>query len=1733
MAAHLAATALDLAQSDDLHEVLRLAARRIADATGAMGCDVLRIRHGDQVSVLAAYVRGHFDTLYEGARFDVADFSPVAKAVADRQPVVVAGEAGARLSGAERAAFLEPRGIVSCAVIPLVFQDEAVGLLHLCDDEENDFAAALPFGLAAARLLASTMADLGRIVDLRRRTEDLGRIVEAGLEDSGRHSVEDVLRAVARRLAEATNAPVADIYAVEGDTMRALVSYDRGEYDHDWEGTTFAVADYFASRKAIETREIAVIANLSDPLLTPEVRASLDSWGYQSQLSAPLVARGKVIGIAELSDTVPRDYRDQLELVRRLSQAAAWALDNAVLFEQVERRTRVLRELVELGALVSGTGDVAEILGDVARRLMQTIDASDCDIFRVVEGELRCQVSVCRQGDKAFDDVDQVGRGLSLDDYPLTAETVARRDVLVVSSADDPRLSPTERDVFKRHRFESELCIPFFVRDRLAELVDIWDERERDFSEYLDFIISAARMIAGALENRLLLSELEQRNAALRELVELSSLVSQTHELRALLHAIARRLEAFMDIAYCDFYRVHGDEISFVLSVDGQGRVDPEGRGAIDLRDFPSTAEALRTRAAVVITSADDARLTDHERAMYARHGFQSELVLPLVAEDRVVGLIDIFDRRPRRYARFHDFLVSLGQVVAGAMENALLVDRLEDRNRRLSLLVDAGLEFGSTLDLDEVLAVVERRMCTATGAARCDVYSLEDGVQVGLVSVDADWVDPDFAGTVYRLADFNLAREAAETKRPVAVADIQTDARLSAVERAERKRFGLRSSLQLPLIIGGEAVGIVALFDHVPRRFGAIEPLVGLSQIAAQAIANARLYRQLNESAARMALVNEASLEFSGTLQLGQVLVSAARRLCAILSVTGCEIYILRDEGELECVASVTEGEVAEDWHGRRFALEEWASDRVAIETRAPVVISSADDPILSESERLVMREYDEKCGLVIPLVAKGDIVGTVELTDNRAQRTFQPEEIATAEAVCRTAAVSIVNAGLYEDVQLSKHETDVLNEIARATAANLDVSEIADSAVRELRPLVPFERAAVLLVDEERAFKLVHAYGAGNALLPEADAVLAEGDIDGARLSALWERLADDPVALLALPGNSPLPPKHPAMRGMKSAAVVALGSAGHVVGVLTMASARNDAFAGVDVSLLERVATHLTLALSNAQLYDNIKAMHLSNLKALSSALNAKDYYTFGHAARVSAYMLLMGQELGWAGELVRQVEEAAYLHDIGKIGVSDRVLQKPSGLNSKEWELMRQHPIFSADIIRPLFEDDLVLGVRHHHEKYDGSGYPDGLSGEQIPLVARAMCVADSYDAMSFRRPYRAALTYSESVAELKRCKGTHFDPDMADAFLRVLDELEKRRGLAQQIAQEAASRIDAAKHELLREPDDEARPEYAEIAATLREVRDAHPPTRFLTTHARRDNKFVIVVDCEEVAEKKSHIGDEVLADEELPEVFAGVKPDLNALYVDEWGVWCTGLAPIRDVAGDIVAVASADLPPTGSEELEGLRSEVTQTFASMLQTAAVRLSRAEIDAITDGLTGLYNHRYLHERLAEEVERARELAVPLSMLFCDLDQFKRFNDRHGHSQGDRALRGVARVIEACIRHLDLAARYGGEEFVCVLPETALDGALEVAERIRAGVQATHFAPGTENLTVSIGVATFPSDADQKEELLDKADWAMYLAKRSGRNLVATFSGGVVSPDKGSRRAKPTQNIRLFD
>lgn len=186
--------------------------------------------------------------------------------------------------------------------------------------------------------------------------------------------------------------------------------------------------------------------------------------------------------------------------------------------------------------------------------------------------------------------------------------------------------------------------------------------------------------------------------------------------------------------------------------------------------------------------------------------------------------------------------------------------------------------------------------------------------------------------------------------------------------------------------------------------------------------------------------------------------------------------------------------------------------------------------------------------------------------------------------------------------------------------------------------------------------------------------------------------------------------------------------------------------------------------------------VEELALQTILAIARAIDAKDEYTQGHSQRVATYSRALAKRLGWSEADCDNIYQIALLHDVGKIGVPDSALKKHGRLTEEEFTLMRQHPIIGADILKELKPlKDIELGTRFHHERFDGKGYPNGLKGEDIPLIARIICVADAFDAMTSTRCYRKKLDLDVTCAELRRCAGTQFDPMIVDTFLSMLDE----------------------------------------------------------------------------------------------------------------------------------------------------------------------------------------------------------------------------------------------------------------------------------------------------------------------------------------------------------------------
>lgn len=350
----------------------------------------------------------------------------------------------------------------------------------------------------------------------------------------------------------------------------------------------------------------------------------------------------------------------------------------------------------------------------------------------------------------------------------------------------------------------------------------------------------------------------------------------------------------------------------------------------------------------------------------------------------------------------------------------------------------------------------------------------------------------------------------------------------------------------------------------------------------------------------------------------------------------------------------------------------------------------------------------------------------------------------------------------------RLEEYET--LLEIGLELASSLDPHEVLTTALEKAEEFCHAESSSIWELDDERAelfFRVVRGEGALG--IETLRVPLGEGIVGSVAESGEAEIVQD----VARDPRWTGEPQEGFETRSILTVPLVARGK---VVGVLQLLNPTDRrGFDEEDLRRMQLFAGPLAHALANARLYARQKEIFFDMVTALSEAIEKRDPYTGGHVRRVVVYSLLLGYELGLDRERLEDLRLAATLHDIGKIGVPDRVLRKPGRLEGQEIELMQRHAADGAEIIERIRSlRHLLPGIRSHHERIDGQGYPDGLTGEELSLIPRIIGVADTYDAMTTDRPYRKALSPEAAAEEIEKYAGAQFCPEVAGAFQRLYE-----------------------------------------------------------------------------------------------------------------------------------------------------------------------------------------------------------------------------------------------------------------------------------------------------------------------------------------------------------------------
>src|SRR5579883_1171021 len=559
------------------------------------------------------------------------------------------------------------------------------------------------------------------------------------------------------------------------------------------------------------------------------------------------------------------------------------------------------------------------------------------------------------------------------------------------------------------------------------------------------------------------------------------------------------------------------------------------------------------------------------------------------------------------------------------------------------------------------------------------------------------------------------------------------------------------------------------------------------------------------------------------------------------------------------------------------------------------------------------------------------------------------------------------------------------------------------------------------------------------------------------------------------------------------------------------------------------------------------EEVSSLHLRTIEALALAIDAKDQTTHDHLQRVQIYAMEIARELGLDESEQSALRAAAMLHDIGKLAVPEHIISKPGRLTPEEFEKMKIHPIVGAEILeRVQFPYPVVPIVRAHHEKWDGSGYPYGISGEDIPIGARILSAVDFLDALASDRQYRRALPLDEAMKIVQSESGKAFDPRVVDILSRRYVELEQQAQAVkkpEKLSTEVKIKNGQAPAAGFEGGHSESKSKSASvdflnsIAAARQEVQALFEISQDLGNSLSLDETLsVLAVRLRKIIphhslaiwvhRNETLFPDYVSGDDfrlfsslEIPLgqglsgwVAENRKPILNGNpsvepgYLNDPAKFSTlrsaVAVPLEGVNGvvGVLSLYHAERDAFTKDHLRILLAIAGKIGMSIEN--AIRFRQAESSATTDYLTGLPNARSLFLQLDAELSRGRRNGVPMAVMVLDLDGFKQVNDRFGHLEGNKVLSAVASGLKRACREYDYVARMGGDEFVVLLPGAEPhDASAKVADfrEVVKDIGRQLFHGST--LTVSIGVANFPGDGEDAEELLAEADRRTYKQKRS--------------------------------
>ena len=1078
-----------------------------------------------------------------------------------------------------------------------------------------------------------------------------------------------------------------------------------------------------------------------------------------SELCVPIKVGEKVIGVINAeSHLIDFFNEDDERLLGTIADTLATALEKLRLFEAEHTRRQEAETLRQAAAAVSSSLDLHEVLNTILISLKQVVPYDSASVILLEGDKLRLTaVQGVKNPEKVLDQT------ISYKDYLFGSGEKTNGPVILADAQAEPRFQRWAGSDYVR----GWMGVPLIARNAVIGYITIDNRKPATYDAESAALAQAfAYQAATAIENARLYELEQHRHREAETLQQASAVVSSSLEFNKVLDTILVSLGNVIDFDSASVILVQENgELKIVASRGLPGKDHFIGR-----RFSPSTRWRSMAENRQPLILADAQASPDFEKWEGTSY-IRGWMGIPLVVRDMVIGEITVDSRHVNAFTEEDARMAKVfAHQAAIAVDNARLYENAVTAADRRAILHRAGQEIAqASQDPEKVYAAVHRAAAQLMPAEAFVITLLdnqqEETVGVYLVDKGGRWqVDHAPAGV-------GLSGLVISSGKAVITNDLAVDPIPGSVHFGEDDE--VRSILAVPLRLGQRVIGMLSVQSYQPYAYTADDQslLEMLAAHAAVAIENAHLYAETFKRLKELETVNHTSTILRSARTVGEMLPSLLDETLEVLNTDSGAIWLYDQASGMLKSAAV---------HGWFVGINEnpiRSGDGIAgsVFKTGQVLVSNefASDPLTRESTRnQIPLGWGGAC---IPIRTLQETVGVL-FVSVPLPRQLQPDEVHLLVTLSEMAGNAIRRADLHEQTERQLQRLASLRAVDLAINTILDLRVTLGILIDHIISQLKVDAVNILLINPNTQ-TLYHAASTGfhNEAIKNTQLYIN----DSLAGQAIRTR------ATVHIPNLNATKMVHRAemlaAEGFISYFGVPLIAKGQIKGILETFHRSAMEPDAEWRNFLETLAGQAAIAIDNSMLFEELQQTNLNlslaydaTIEGWSKALDLRDQETEGHTLRVTEMTLQLAEKMGMGTTDLVHIRRGALLHDIGKMAVPDSVLRKTGPLSDDEWSIMHRHPEFARDMLSSITYLREALDIPFgHHERWDGSGYPKGLVGEQIPLAARIFAVVDVWDALISDRPYRKSWKKEAALEYISEGRGVLFDPRVVDAFLQMI------------------------------------------------------------------------------------------------------------------------------------------------------------------------------------------------------------------------------------------------------------------------------------------------------------------------------------------------------------------------